>query len=181
MYGAFILLPVMIVEGPITTVIASFLASLGLINVFLVYALALTGNIIGDFIYYGIGRFGRERFIKKYGKYIGLHEERIESLERHYKNHFFKTIFIAKVTEAPIVPTLVAAGLAKVDLRKYLLLTAAIEIPKTMIVVAIGYYFGKFYVAIGTYFKDAVLAFGLTFACMGVLYVLYTKAKAKKV
>jgi membrane protein DedA with SNARE-associated domain len=180
-YGVFILLPIMIIEGPIITVIASFLASLGLLSLPVVYVLALLGNIIGDAGYYAIGRFGRERFIKKYGKHIGLHEKHIEYLEHHYENHFFKTILIAKVTEAPIVPTLVAAGLAKVDFKKYILLTGAIEIPKVALIVAVGYYFGRFYVTIGNYFKDGILAAGLTILVVAVAVFLYKKVKAKQV
>lgn len=180
-YGIWILLPIMIVEGPIITVVASFLASLGLLNIVLVYFLSLLGNILGDLNYYAIGRFGREKFIRKYGKYVGLHEERVEYLEHHYKNHFLKTILIAKLTEAPIIPTLVAAGLAKVDIKKYTLLSTAIEIPKVLIVVLIGYYFGKFYLTIGNYFKDGVMAVGATMILFVALFFAHKKIKAKKI
>lgn len=179
-YSVWILLPLMIIEGPIVTVIAAFLASLGVLNIVLVYFLALLGNILGDLNYYAIGRFGRERFIKKYGKYIGLHEKHIEYLEQYYKNHFLKTIFIAKITEAPVIPTLVAAGLAKVDMKKYLLLTSAIEVPKVFIIVIIGFYFGKFYTTIEGYFKDAFIASGVTVIVFGGLFFIYKSIKSKK-
>jgi membrane protein DedA with SNARE-associated domain len=178
-YGPWILLPVMIIEGPIVTIIAAFLASMGLLSIVLVYFLSLIGNIIGDLNYYAIGRFGREKFIRKYGKYIGLHEERIEYLEEHYKNHFLKTILIAKITEAPIIPTLVAAGLAKTDMRKYILLTSAIEVPKVLIVVLIGYYFGRFYKTIEMYFSNAVYAVGITAILSVIAFLIYKKIKNK--
>jgi membrane protein DedA with SNARE-associated domain len=180
-YSFWILLPLMIIEGPIVTIIASFLASLGVLSVVYVYFLAVLGNVLGDLNYYAIGRFGRETFIRKYGKYIGLHEKNIEYIENHYKNHLLKTILIAKVTEAPIVPTLIAAGIAKTDIKKFLPLVTIIEIPKVLIIVLIGYYFGKFYVVIEQYFKDAVMAFGITFALLIIVVLVYKKLRAKKV
>lgn len=179
-YGPFILFPIMIVEGPIITIIAAFLASLGVLNIFLVYALAYIGNVIGDVAYYSIGRYGRETFIKRYGKYLGLHEENILHIENHYKKHYLRTILIAKATEAPIIPTLIAAGIAKTDFRKFFPLIAVIEIFKVLIFVVIGFYFGKFYKVIGTYLKDGVIAAGIIVVIMVIFIVLYRKLKTNK-
>jgi membrane protein DedA with SNARE-associated domain len=179
-YGPFILLPIMIVEGPIITIIAAFLASLGVLNIFFVYTLAYIGNVIGDVAYYNIGRFGRETFIKHYGKYIGLHEENILHIENHYKKQYLRTILIAKITEAPIVPTLIAAGIAKTDFRKFLPLIAVIEIFKVLIFVVVGFYFGEFYKVIGAYLKDESIAAGMIAIIMVVFIVLYRKLKLKK-
>jgi membrane protein DedA with SNARE-associated domain len=180
-YGPFILLPIMIVEGPIITVVASFLASLGILNVFLVYVLAYLGNVIGDAIYYSLGRYGRERFILRYGKYIGLTQARIEYIEVHYQKHFLKTILIGKVTEAPIVPILVAAGTSRVDFRKFLFTVSSIEIFKVLIFVCVGFYFGKFYKVINTYFENSVLAIGIICVLIVLFFVFYNRLKAKKV
>ena len=178
-YSAFILLPLMIVEGPIVTIIAAFLASLGVLSIVLVYFLSLAGNIIGDVGYYSMGRFGRDKFVVKYGKYFGLHEEKVKYIEEHYKNHFLKTIIIAKVTEAPIVPTLVAAGIARVDFRKYFLATASMEVPKVLIVTMLGYFFGKFYKTIEIYFKDFVSAAAITLTFAAVTFFIYRRLKPK--
>ncbi|MEI6810512.1 MAG: VTT domain-containing protein [Candidatus Nomurabacteria bacterium] len=180
-YSIYILLPLMIVEGPIVTIIASFLISSGVlpVSIILIYILALLGNILGDINYYAIGRFGREKFIKKYGKYIGLHEERVEYIENHYKNNLLKTFLFAKVTEAPIIPTLVAAGIARVDFKKFLGLSATVETFKVLIIVIIGYYFGRFYVIINSYFKNTVFAMGVTLIILILLFVAYKNLKRK--
>lgn len=180
-YGAWFLLPMMIVEGPVVTIIASFLASLGVLNIVLVYFLALLGNIIGDIIYYSIGKFGRATFIKKYGKYIGLHEKNIEYIENHYKNHLLKTILLAKATEVLVVPTIIASGIAKVKIKKFIPIITAIEAVKVFIIVLIGFYFGKFYQIIGIYLKDAILAFGITFSIFVLILLIYRKLKPKKI
>lgn len=180
-YKYLILLPIAIIEGPIIIIIASFLASQGILNIFVVYVIAVLGNVIGDCIYYSVGRIGRYTFIAKYGHYIGITSERIKSTEEHYKNHFLKTLIIAKITEAPVVPTLVAAGVSRVDARKFVLVSIALEMVKAVVIVLIGYYFGKFYVKIDGYFKDSILAFGIIFVLLILLIIVYKKIKAKKV
>lgn len=178
-YSVFILFPLMIIEGPIMTVIAAFLASLGMINVVLVYVLAVLGNVIGDLIYYIIGRYGRKRFVTKYGHYVGVKETELDALDAHYKEHLFKTIAFAKMTEAPVVPTLIAAGIARTDFKKFLLVSIGVEIPKVLLIVLMGYFFGKFYQTIESYFKDFVLAGGVVFSLFILLLFIRHKLKPK--
>ena len=178
-YGYFIIFPLMIIEGPIITIIASFLASLGAFNVFFIYILGVIGNVIGDIVYYGIGKFGRDRFLVKYGKYIGIDASKIEYIENHYKKHLLKTILIAKLTEAPVIPVLISAGIAKTDFKKFLSISILAEIPKVAIIVLIGFFFGKFYVKIDTYFKNFASLMFVIFG-MVILFVIYKKIKRKQ-
>ena len=180
-YSVWILLPLMIVEGPVVTLVASFIASLGLLNVVLVYFISVAGNLIGDLVYYSIGRFGREAFIEKYGKYIGVNREAILFAEKHYNDHLFKTIAIAKATEAPVVPALVLAGMARVDIKKFLIVSLVCEVPKMLVIVLIGYYFGKFYQTIEHYFKDIIFAAGVTLLLLVALLIVYKKIKVKTI
>jgi membrane protein DedA with SNARE-associated domain len=78
-----ILLPIAIIEGPMITIIAGFLASLGILDFFIVYAIAVFGNLIGDNIYYWIGRLGEQEFISRYGRYVGVTKEKIEYAKKH--------------------------------------------------------------------------------------------------
>ncbi len=169
-YGYLIIFPLMIIEGPIVTIIASFLASLGAFNILIIYILGVAGNIIGDAIYYSIGKFGREKFLHKYGKYISVDEKKVEYIENHYKKHMLKTILIAKITEAPIIPALISAGIAKTNFKKFITICALAEIPKVAIIVSIGYFFGKFYTIIDSYFKNFV---SIMFAALGLVITFF--------
>lgn len=169
-YKYAILFPVAIVEGPIVMIIGGFLASIGVLNVYVVYGIGVLGNLIGDTIYYSIGRLGRHRFIAKYGKYIGLTEERVLAVEEHYKHHLLKTILLSKIVNAGIEVFLVSAGLAKVNFKKFISLVFLIEIPKVAIIVAFGYFFGASYVAINGYFHNISIALLCVAAVAALLY-----------
>ncbi len=173
-YKYHILLPIAIVEGPMIIIIASFLASQGILNVYIVYIIAILGNLIGDTIYYCIGRIGRHTFLNKYGKYIGVTDARVRFAEEHYKNHLIKTIFFSKMVNAGIEVFLVTAGVVKVNFKKYITVITLIEIPKNIVIVAVGYYFGASYVKINEYFHNSAIAIIFVVA-VGFILFLFLK------
>jgi membrane protein DedA with SNARE-associated domain len=48
--GLLLLFPLAVVEGPIVTVIAAYLASLGYLNIFAVFAVVVAADLVGDSI-----------------------------------------------------------------------------------------------------------------------------------
>lgn len=144
------------VGGPIVPVIAGSLASLGLLDIYIAYAVSVTGTVTGDTIYYWIGRLARHTFIARFGHFVGVTEARIIKAEAHYDKHLGKTLLFAKITEAAVIVALLAAGAAKVDFRKFLSTVALIEIFKIMTFILIGFYFGKYYVLIRQYLDNSV-------------------------
>jgi membrane protein DedA with SNARE-associated domain len=150
-YKYFVLLPVVIIEGPIVTIIAGFLASLGHINPFIAYGVIVVGDLIGDCMYYSFGRFGRKKVIERWGHYIGITLERVRRLETHFEKHSGKTLIISKLTHAVGPVFLVAAGVAKVPIGKFVLFNLIPTLPKSLILLLVGYYFGKAYAMWNTY------------------------------
>src|SRR5438105_4675883 len=55
---------------------SAYTASTGVLSIFGVIASAAGGAIVGDNIGYWIGREGGRRLIRKFGKYVGLTEDR---------------------------------------------------------------------------------------------------------
>lgn len=166
-----------IIEGPIITVIGGFLASLGFLDIYIVYMISVAGDVIGDSIYYFIGRLGNHSIIPKYGHYFGISEEKILYAKEHYRKHFLKTIVIGKITEAPIVPIIIVAGVTKVDFKKFLLTIFLITLLKALVFSSIGFYFGKSYVIIGRYLDNY---FSAMFVVSIVLVFGYSLIKLMK-
>lgn len=151
-YTYFVLLPLCIIEGPIVTVIASFLASQHVLNIFLVYPIVVIGDILGDLAHYWLGRYGRYNILPKYGKYMGVTSARLETLEdRFSKKKIWKTIFFGKFAHAPNSVILTMAGAARVDIVKFVLVSGTATAIKSLIFVLIGWYLGASYQAIGGY------------------------------
>ncbi len=179
-YTYYILLPISIVEGPIITVIAAFLASQHILNIYIVYVIVILGDIIGDLSHYWLGRYGRYTILPKYGKYIGVTPYRLNKMEDHFsKKKIWKTIFFGKFTHAPNSIVLTMAGVAKVDIGKFVLVTTTATAIKSLIFILIGWYVGSSYELIAKYIDN----FGyimLVLLCLAIPIVWYiSKIKAK--
>ena len=178
-YKYFILFPVMVVEGPIITIIAGFLSSLELLNPFLVYAVVVAADLAGDFIYYAIGRWGRESFINKWGKYIGLSASKIIRLESHFEKHTRKTLIFGKISHAFGAPILVAAGVAKIPFWEFIWFNFLATLPKSLIFILIGYYFGQAYVRLDKYLDYLTIGAIVLAIIILISYYLYNRFRTK--
>ncbi len=169
-FGYPLIFVITIVEGPIVTVVGSFLASLGYFNVFIVYAVVVIADMTGDMLWYSLGYFGRSKLINHYGHYIGITTERITKMERHFSSHAGKTIFLAKITHAIGLPFIIAAGMAKVKLKTFFSYSLWATLPKSLLFVFLGYYAGTSYQKINSVLKDFSIAVTMLVIAFGVLY-----------
>jgi membrane-associated protein len=140
-----ILIPLMILEGPLVTFVAGFLASAHVFEAEDIIIVSVVSNLIGDLLHYAIGRWGRISFIKRWGRYIGMSPERVISIENHFNKHGGKSLLLAKAAPAFGSITLVAAGLARYSLWRFIILNLLAEIPKSALFFGLGFYFGSAY------------------------------------
>jgi len=160
-YKYWILLPFMIFEGPIATVIGGFLVSIGVLNLFWVYFLSVFGDLIGDSMWWYIGRSSRGKFLSRVLKFLGAGHEKFTRMESHFEKRAMRTLFLGKLVYGFETITLVAAGVAKVPFVKFTLYTALPTIPKSLLFVVVGYYFGHAYNQISQYLDNVALAVGI--------------------
>jgi membrane protein DedA with SNARE-associated domain len=178
-YRYFVLFPISVVEGPIVTILAGSFASTGVMNFWVVVPLIVLGEICGDAIYYLVGRSGRGKFIERFGRYIGITRRRVEKLEVHFEKHTGKTLIISKLAHFMGGAFMTAAGMARVPYRKFLWFNFLATIPKTLILLLTGYYFGRAYVELGRGI-DYVSIGALVSAIFFIVIYLLIRRKTKK-
>lgn len=156
-YGYLVFFPLTVIEGPIITVIAGFLVSLGYLNFFIIYALAIAGDLTGDMIYYSIGRWGGKRIMAR-GYFLHVRAEHLERIHKYFEEHAGRALLFGKWTISASAVILVAAGMARTPIRKFLWFNLIGSLPKSMAFLLIGYYFGRAYQEIGRYFDYTAIA-----------------------
>lgn len=170
LYGYLFLFVIAVVEGPIVTIIGAFLASLNFFNVFVVYAVAAGGDLFGDLVYYAIGRLGRTGALSGARHILGLADAELERFERYIARHGPKILIVAKYTQTGLL-ALPASGAARMPIGRFLFYNALATLPKTLILVVVGYFFGYAYRSIDGYFaKASVLIFAML--CIAAAYML---------
>jgi len=154
-HGYFIMFVLMIVEGPIVTLAATFLASLGYFSLPGVFFISLLGDICGDLFWYCLGRRYGMRFVCGPGRYIGMSESMVNRMRGFFRQYGGKTIFAVKSTTGLCLVTFVAAGVVRMDLRKFLLFSLLGGIVWSATLVGVGYVFGYLYEEIALYISWA--------------------------
>jgi membrane protein DedA with SNARE-associated domain len=177
-YGLLFLLTV--IEGPLVAMVAGLFASLGLFNLLLAYLVILVGDLVSDSLYYSIGFWGREKVVKKYGRFILLDQEKLHKFETLVRYHSVKVLIIGKLTHFAGVPTLLAAGIVKIPYRKFIWYDMIATLPKSLIFLLLGYYFSNLTGTISHYLEYGTLITGGLLALIFAGYLLAGKYLEKK-
>lgn len=177
-YGYFALFPLMILEGPILTFAAGYLASLGLLHVSLVIVTAIAANLAGDFGLYAIGHHGARSFVNKYGRFFRLDFKSVEKFSRIFHKHAVKTLVFGKISGVFSFPVLLSAGATKYPLKRFSILCLVVEIPKSGSITLLGFFFGAAYKSFDKYLTVSVIGFVIV-ALIIAGYIYLTRRAAK--
>lgn len=142
-YSYFVLFPLVIVEGPVVTIITGFLVSLGFMDFIPAYFTIIAGDLAGDILYYSAGRWWLNKTYKNVMKFFGIRLTVLEKLEELLKNKTGPTIFFGKLSHAIGGIVLFASGLAEIPFYRFMEFNFFATLPKSLILLAVGYYFGS--------------------------------------
>jgi membrane protein DedA with SNARE-associated domain len=104
---------------------SGYLVSTGKFNPILVIIAGSIGNLVGSLIAYVIGiKLGRE-IILKYGKYILIKKSHLDWTESFFKKYGDRSTFVSRLLPAIRTYISLPAGVAKMNLKKFVLYTFA--------------------------------------------------------
>lgn len=172
---------IMILEGPIITLIGAFLASLGIFNVFIVLSLSILGDIVGDIILYAIGYYGGANILPKAERFLKIQPATIGKLKNYFIKHGRKTIFYVKSTTGLCWITFITAGTIKMNFRDFAMASFWGGIVWSSFLVISGYFFGYAFEKINNYIKSAGLIVFISVVMFYFIILLYKKYQAKKI
>lgn len=180
-YGYWVILPLMIIEGPTATIIGATLAALGAFNVWVILGLSVLGDVLGDILFYAAGYFWGMKFVKKVGKYIGITEKMVLKMEKYFQNHGGKTIVTVKAMTGLCWVTFTTAGIVRMNFGKFVKYSAIGGIFWSGALVILGYFYGYMWREISEYVEWAGwIAVGLG---LGTLFIvnIFKSQKSKKI
>lgn len=181
-YKYFVLLPLAMFQGSLTSLVSGFLVYQNLLNVWVAFGIILLGDFIPDTIFYYIGYHGQKnRIVKKYvldNKFFSNHLTVINKL---WFDHGRKTMTLGKMSYGFAIPFLLSAGMAKMPYRKYILYAMTVSFFHYGSILIIGYILGSSYTSADEYIN--YLHYGLAGLAISLLiiYVFIMRYARKKV
>jgi membrane protein DedA with SNARE-associated domain len=143
------------------------------------YFVLMFGDILGDVIWYAVGRYFGHSFITRFGRYFHMTEEKVAKATAVFHKHKNPILIISKITNGFgfALVTLISAGIVRIPFRHYLALNAIGQILWTGVLLGVGYFFGRFFMTI-EYFMGKGSALGLVVLAGILVFFLYKYVRA---
>lgn len=108
------------VPGETILIAGAVYAGTGQLNVFLLAIIAIVSAVIGDNIGFAIGRYGGERLVLKYGRYVFLTPERLDKARDFLNRRGSAVIIVARFIEGLRQLNGIVAGTADMKWKRFL-------------------------------------------------------------
>jgi LPXTG-motif cell wall-anchored protein len=130
--GLFVLFGLVLLENLLPPIpsevilpLAGFLVADGEMSFVAAMIAATAGSVVGALIIYGVGRYGGRPLLLRYGDYLYLNAERIDRSEAWFEQYGQRIVFFGRMIPGIRSVVSVPAGLARMDLTLFTLLTLA--------------------------------------------------------
>lgn len=122
---------------------AGYLVFQGKMNIFLAFFAGTFGSLMGAiFNYYLCYFFGRS-LIEKYGKYVGINDDKMKKFENFFKRHGEISTFNCRLIPGIRQYISLPAGLAKMNIFRFSLFTTLGAGIWVAILLGLGYFLGQ--------------------------------------
>jgi membrane protein DedA with SNARE-associated domain len=124
------------------TYAAAFASSLGIFNVYFVFLLSFLGNIVGDSLFYFLGKLGSHKIIFKIAEKFKK-EHHLSNLKKQLERNPGKAITVVKLTPGLPMPGLIMIGSSQISFRIFLKYTTFISAIYSLSFCILGYFSGS--------------------------------------
>lgn len=113
-----------LLPGETVMIAAAVYAGAGRLNVVAVLLIAFLAAVAGDNIGYAIGRFGGQRLVDRFGRYVMLTPSRVARAEAFFDRHGGKVVAVARFVEGLRQANGIIAGMSRMGWRRFLVFNA---------------------------------------------------------
>ena len=159
-----------------TFLFAGFNVSKGEYSMFAVVATGTIANLVGSWIAYAVGYFGRIDILEKHGKKLHVKKSHLEWADRWFERYGSATVFFTRML--PIIRTFISlpAGVARMPFWRFTVLTTLGCIPWIFMLTFIGKQVGEQWES----WKDSLHYVDYAVAAMIVLGAAYLIVRARR-
>ncbi len=157
------------VEGPLVTLLGAAAASAGLMRPGFVFLAAALGNLTSDTLWYTLGYLGNKKWITQLGGKFGVRDGLLNHLEAQMVKHAVRVLFLAKLTLSFVIPSLIAAGLLRIPMKRWFPALVVAETLWTGSLVLIGYFTTEAIKRVQQWVEYAALGISIVFVLIVIL------------
>ncbi len=156
---------------------AGFIVSEGKMTLWGITLAGALGNLIGSLIAYIVGMVGGRPFLEKYGRYLLITRQKLKLADEWFVRYGDKAIFFSRMM--PVIRTFISlpAGIARMDLMKFVIYTFAGALPWCLLLGWLGVILGPQWHILRRYFHilDIIVIGGI----IGLIIYWIIKARPR--
>jgi membrane protein DedA with SNARE-associated domain len=159
---------------------AGLLAATGHMNLVAAIVVGALANLVGSLIAYGVAARWGEPLLLGPGRYIGIRKHHLELADGWFQRWGLVAVLVGRVL--PVVRTYISfpAGLARVDLVKFSLLTFVGALLWCAALAVVGYALGRNYDRISGPLEKGAIVVALLVAIVVVVWYVRGRAEAAR-
>ena len=159
-----------------TFLFAGFNVAEGAYSMFAVVAVGTAANVVGSWLAYAVGYYGRVDLLEKHGAKVRLRPHHLEQADRWFERYGSATVFFTRML--PIIRTFISlpAGVARMPFWRFTILTTLGCIPWIFMLTYIGFQVGDRWES----WKDSLHYIDYVVAAAIVLGVLYLLVRRRR-
>ena len=122
---------------------SGYLVSTGEMNLWAVGVAGAVGCVLGSLVAYWVGMYGGRPLIEKYGRYVLVSKHDLDMADRWFEKRGEIIVFVSRLL--PAIRTFIAfpAGVARMDLKRFIIYTFAGSLPWCLGLAYIGQKLGE--------------------------------------
>ena len=168
-HGGALILPLSVIEGPVVSIVTGFLSAQGYFTWYWAFCLLVCGDLIGDMIYYWVGISGGTSLLRLC-RWFGLRGTVSPELRRDLKQNATRMLLIGKWTHSIGCLVLIGSGMLRLPLPRFLLVNLLATIPKSAVLLGLGYFAGENYPLLEQHYVLATV----TLCVVGMMAIVAT-------
>lgn len=153
-----------------TLIPAGYLIHQGTWNGPLVFLLAISGTMTGSLANYFAAKYFGRFLLLRYGKYMFLEQDKLDKAEAYFAKHGPVSIFLGRLVFGIRHFISFPAGLARMDLTKFCIYTAAGGGLWTLVLLCLGYAIGNNKELVMSLLPEIKIGFVVMVAIAGFFY-----------
>lgn len=179
-FGIMLGLMMEVIPSEIVLAYGGFLVSIGEINFVGAMIFGTFGGVVAQLFVYSIGRYGGRPILEKYGKFIFIKKKHIDYAEDWFKKYGTGVIFTARFVPVVRHAISIPAGISKMNVWRFTLLTTLAVIPWTALFLYMGLLLGDQWEHIDEKTSPFIREFLLGALALMIIYFVIKWFKSKK-
>lgn len=102
-----------------------------------IFVAIVSGNLMADMIWYHLGKYVQLERIKHLGSRLKMNLQLVDDLALEIQNHAPRFLFLAKLTVGLPVPSLIATGLSRVPIKRWIGMLLLAELIRSSVFVSL--------------------------------------------